>query len=346
MRALAVLGVKNEGAFLLDWLAHHRATGFTDFLVCSNDCTDGTDAMLDRLAALGWLNHLRNDIPHPRGPQWSALKAADAHPLMRSADWVLFLDIDEFVNIHAGDRTLSSLLLALPDATAIPLTWRLFGNAGVIEMTDQPVIQTFTRAAPAVIGWPWRAQLFKTLFQNDRTYRKLGVHRPKSPDPDRIDAQRWFDGSGRRLADSFHTGGIFSDYTRDNYALVQLNHYPLGSMQNYLVKCDRGRANREDAAFDMSYWVERNFAEVEDRSIQALNSGGLRDELHADAELARLHANAVTWRKQRFATLMAEEPWRAMFGRLLMTPPSRTLTAQQAQAITRPTVGNIATNKP
>ena len=118
MRALAVLGVKNEGAFLLDWLAHHRATGFTEFLVCSNDCTDGTDAMLDRLAALGWLNHLRNDIAHPRGPQWSALKAADAHPLMRSADWVLFLDIDEFVNIHAGDRTLSSLLLALPDATA------------------------------------------------------------------------------------------------------------------------------------------------------------------------------------------------------------------------------------
>ena len=44
---LAILCVRNEAAFLLDWLAHHRATGFTDFLVFSNDCTDGTDLMLD-----------------------------------------------------------------------------------------------------------------------------------------------------------------------------------------------------------------------------------------------------------------------------------------------------------
>ena len=49
MRILAVLTVRNEAAFLLEWLAHHRAVGVTDFLVFSNDCQDGTDAMLDRL---------------------------------------------------------------------------------------------------------------------------------------------------------------------------------------------------------------------------------------------------------------------------------------------------------
>ncbi len=53
MRAVAVLTVRNEGSFLIEWLAHHRACGFSDFLVFSNDCTDGTDLMLDRLAALG-----------------------------------------------------------------------------------------------------------------------------------------------------------------------------------------------------------------------------------------------------------------------------------------------------
>ena len=50
MRATALRGVKNEGAFLVEWLAHHRACGFSDFLVYSNDCSDGTDLMLDRLA--------------------------------------------------------------------------------------------------------------------------------------------------------------------------------------------------------------------------------------------------------------------------------------------------------
>lgn len=38
MRTLAILTQRNEGAFLLEWLAHHRAIGFTDFLVFSNDC--------------------------------------------------------------------------------------------------------------------------------------------------------------------------------------------------------------------------------------------------------------------------------------------------------------------
>ena len=335
MRATLLLGVKNEGAFLLEWLAHHRACGFTEILVYSNDCSDGTDAMLDRLQDMGQLTHIRNDGPHPEGPQWSMLKAADKHPLVRRADWLLFCDIDEFVNIHTGDRTLPALLAARPEATAIPLTWRMFGNGGVIEYSDTPVTETFTQAAPAVIGWPWRAQLFKTLFRNDGAYRKLGVHRPRSPDPDRMTAQRWFDGSGRALPASFQTGRIFSDYTRDNYGLVQLNHYALGSMQGYLVKADRGRANRDASSFDMGYWVERNFSEVEDRSILSLNSRDLRAELQADPVLGALHRAAVAWRRARFQTLMQDEPWRALFGRLLMTPPSRSLDAKAAQHILR-----------
>ncbi len=269
MKALAILGVKNEGAFLLEWLAHHRAVGFTDFLVFSNDCTDGTDLMLDRLAEMGGLTHVRNTGPHDEGPQWAALKAADKHPLMKQADWVLFSDIDEFVNIHVGNRTLPALLDALPDADAIALTWRLFGNAGHVAFQDRPVTQTFTRAAPPTLGWPWRAQMFKTLFRNDGTFRKLGVHRPRNPARD----ARWFDGSGREMPPS---NRLFSDYRQDNYQLVQLNHYALGSMESYLVKCDRGRANREASGFDMGYWVERNLCQVEDRSILQLDSAALR----------------------------------------------------------------------
>ncbi|HEX9856950.1 MAG TPA: glycosyltransferase family 2 protein [Paracoccaceae bacterium] len=337
MRVLAILTVRNEGAFLLEWLAHHSACGFTDFLVFSNDCDDGTDAMLDRLAAMGWLSHIRNDGPHKEGPQWAALKAADRHPLKARADWVLFLDIDEFVNIHAGDRSLAALLAALPQATAIPLTWRMFGNAGVVGYSDAPVTETFTRAAPAVLHWPWRAAMFKTLFRNDGSYGKLGVHRPRGPVKARLAGQRWFDGSGRELGPAFHTGRVFSDFGQDNYRLAQLNHYALGAMESYVVKCDRGRANRDAPALDMSYWVERNFCDVEDRSIAALarQSRPLLAELQADPVLAPLHAAAVAWRKTRFAALMTEEPWRALFGRLLMTPPTRALSRREARLIWR-----------
>lgn len=330
-RYLAILTVRNEAAFVLEWLAHHRAVGFTDFLVFSNDCTDGTGEMLDRLHKLGHLTHVRNDGPHENGPQWAALKRADKHPLKKAADWILFLDIDEFVNIHAGDRTLTALLQALPDATAIPLTWRFFGNAGVVRYTDQPVTGTFTRAAPVALYWPWRAALFKTLFRNDGTYQRLGVHRPRNPDKDRLAAAHWIDGSGRALPEAFLTQRIFSNFGQDNYRLVQLNHYALGAAESYVVKADRGRANREASGFDMSYWVERNFCQDEDRSILSLDPAPQLAALHADPEVARLHAEAVAWRRARFDQLMLQEPFRALFGRILMTPPTRALPLTEAQ---------------
>jgi hypothetical protein len=340
LKITAVLCVRNEGAFLLEWLAHHRACGITDFLVFSNDCTDGTDAMLDRLQELGWLTHVRNPGPHPEGPQWAALKQADKHPLVTGADWLLPLDIDEFVNVHVGDRTIPALLSALPEATAITLTWRVFGNAGVVRYRDGLVTETFTRAAPAVLHWPWRALLFKTLFRNDGSYRKLGVHRPRALAPDRKAAHRWVDGSGRQLHPAFHTSRVFSDVGRDPYQRVQLNHYPLGAVESFVVKRDRGRGVHADTGLDAGYWVERNFAAAEDRTILALDSQGLRDDLHADAQLGALHRAAVDWRHARFRQLMAEDAWRSLYGQLLMAGPTRVLDKAEAESIWKPNIGS------
>lgn len=322
MRVLAILCVKDEASFLLEWLAHHRATGFTDFLVFSNDCSDGTDAMLDRLQDMGWLAHVRT-APHDRGPQWAALKAAEKHPLYRAADWAMVLDVDEFLNIHAGDRRLPALFAALPAATAIPVAWRMFGNAGVVALPETPVTETFTRAAGDPIDWPWRAVMFKTLFRVSADV-KLGVHRPKG---DFV----WFDGAGRPLP-----GGpqrIFAGLGTKNYTLAQLNHYALGSMEGYLVKAARGRANRDASAFDLGYWVERNLNHAEDRSILTLASAPIRAELVADPVLGPLHRTAQDWRKARFLDLMRDEAWRSLFGRLLMSPPSRALTAAEARLV-------------
>jgi hypothetical protein len=161
----------------------------------------------------------------------------------------------------------------------------------------------------------------------------VGVHRPRSPQ--NIGAQRWFDGSGRELSTEFHRSRLFSPFGRDNYGLVQLNHYALGAMESYLVKCDRGRANREASSFDMGYWVERNFCEVEDRSIDALAPQiiPILAGFMADTVLADLHQKSVLWRQNRFACLMQDEAWRGLFGRLMLSRPARCLTEAQARLI-------------
>jgi len=51
-------------------------------------------------------------------------------------------------------------------------------------------------------------------------------------------------------------------------AYATLNHYALRSLDSYLVKNDRGDVNRENRAFDDTYWRERNDPAWEDRSNQ------------------------------------------------------------------------------
>lgn len=337
VKLTAVLCVRNEAAFLLDWLAWHRSSGVTDFVVVSNECDDGTDTMLDRLEALGWLTHLRNAPPYGKGGiQFSGLKLAGKTDAVKQAEWLVSLDIDEFVTVHTGDCTLPALIRAVPEATAITLTWRNFGNAGVVSYIDAPVPLQFTQAAPNPLAWPWRAAMFKTLYRNDKTYRNLGVHRPRNPVDTRLQDARWFDGSGRALGQDMHTGRVFSDYTQDNHKLVQLNHYPLGAMESYVLKSNRGRAVHSTDALGLDYWVERNLNQVEDTSAVALwnRAAPLRAALAQDPVLAGLHADAVIWRKTRFEQLLQQDRYRDLFGRLLMTPPSHPVAAQHVRTLT------------
>ncbi|MHA6323487.1 glycosyltransferase family 2 protein [Roseivivax sp. CAU 1753] len=333
MNILAILCVRNEGAYLLDWLAHARAAGIGHVLAYSNDCDDGTDAILDRLAEIGHVTHCRNPGPYDKGGiQFTALKDAASQPVVAQADWILPLDVDEFVNVHVGARTLPALIEALPEAQAITLTWRLFGCAGQVRYAPTPVPERFTRAAPKVMHWPWRAAMFKTLYRNDGSYRKPGVHRPRDPDKAKVGHARWFDGSGRELDAQFRTRRIFSTFGQDNQQLVQLNHYPLGSMEEYVLKAARGRAVHTDHLLGLDYWVERNFNTDEDRSIAPVSAmaAPIRAALGQDAELGRLHAAAVDWRRARFDALMLQEPYRALMGRLMMTRPSQPLPPKAA----------------
>ena len=338
MNITAVLCVRNEAAFLLDWLAWHRSVGITGFVVVSNECDDGTDQMLDRLAALGWLTHIRNAPPYGKGGiQFSGLRLAGKTDTVQTADWLLALDIDEFVNVHVGDRTLPALIAALPEATAITLTWRNFGNAGVLGYEDRPVPLHFTRAGPRPLLWPWRAAMFKTLYRNDRTYRNLGVHRPRNPVEERLAEARWFDGQGRALPPEMASGRIFSDYRLSQHGLVQLNHYPLGSVESYVLKADRGRAVHSGDRLGLDYWVERNLNTDEDRTALPLwdRAQPIRETLAADPELADLHKDAVAWLRARFRSLLEQDVFRDLYGRLLMAPPSQPLPDPIAQDLTR-----------
>ncbi|WP_083480281.1 glycosyltransferase family 2 protein [Loktanella sp. 5RATIMAR09] len=311
-RCTIVTTMKNEGPFILEWLAYHRAIGFDDFLIYTNDCTDGTDTMLDLLAQKGLVQHRDNDFRKMNlRPQHAALQMAEDEPLIKDAKWVACIDVDEFVNIKVGDGTLDALFGAVPDANMISMTWRLFGNADTHAFSDAPVLEQFTCCAPEVARKPHQAWGFKTLFQNIGIFKKLGVHRPKGLNPQLWEDIRWVNGSGNPLPHSIYRNGWRSTTQTYGYDLVQLNHYAVRSAESFLVKRDRGRVNHVDRDQGLSYWFRMNNNFEEDRSIQR-HLPKMHAELASllcDPDIAAAHQNSVTSHRAKIRELRARDDY-------------------------------------
>ena len=117
--------MKDEGHSLLEWVCYHRHIGFDNICVYTNNCNDGTDAMLIRLEQLGLVHHFRNDVPEGKKPQPNALSLATKNPQVTDSDWILTMDADEFLSIKTGRGDISDLIAEMPEGTdAMAITWR------------------------------------------------------------------------------------------------------------------------------------------------------------------------------------------------------------------------------
>jgi len=308
--------MKNEGPFILEWLAFHRSIGVTDFLVYTNDCTDGTEEMFDLLQAKGLVQHAEN--PYRKldlKPQHAAFQAAETTEIVEDADWVICMDVDEFINIHVGDGTLKALFKAVPDATLISLTWRLFGNADISTFEDRPMIEQFDQCAPAVCRKPHQAWGFKTLFRNLNHYKKFGVHRPKGLKPEYLDQINWVNGSGLKMPDKILRTGWRSSTGTIGYDLVSLNHYALRSAESFLVKRDRGRVNHVDRDQGLAYWFRMNHNAQTETSISNKLPRFRKelDRLMADPEIRAMHARCVSAHRKRIDELLGSEEYQNLY---------------------------------
>ncbi|WP_425038497.1 glycosyltransferase family 2 protein [Primorskyibacter sp. S187A] len=336
MRVAAVTCVKNEGPFLLEWIAYNRAIGVTDHLFYSNDCSDATDLLLDALAAQGIVMHLPNPA-QGRNYQMEALKDAARQEMVRAADWVWIADVDEFLNIHVGNHTIADLVAACDAPHAISLNFQFFANAGIETFEDRPVVSQFTKTHNPDLWCDERAIEVKTLVRKDFPLQYFGAHRPffKGDVPPGL---RWCDGAGRPVPRRFLAAKgkqhIRKFPAQGARKLATLNHYALRSLESYLVKNDRGDVNRENRAFDDTYWRERNDDSWTDLSIHRMlpRLEAERAKLLALPKVAELHAEAVSRHRAKLDSLLEQKPYREMIEHLRSAP---TLCDAEAHLIER-----------
>jgi hypothetical protein len=315
-RRAIVTTMKNEGPFILEWIAYHRIIGFDDFLVYTNDCTDGTDDLLQLLQDKGLVQH--RDNPYRQSgmkPQHAALAAALDEPVVDQAKWLVCIDVDEFINVKCGNGTLDALFEAQPDANMISMTWRLFGNADIHRFADEPLTRQFSRCAPEMANKPHVAWGFKTLFQNQGIFKKMGVHRPKGLQPQLHKQLHWVNGSGRPMPLSMYRNAWRSTTATVGYDLVQLNHYAVRSCESFLVKRDRGRVNHVDRDQGLAYWFRMNNNATTDLSIQRMLPAlqAELDRLLSDPEITAAHNHSVAKHRERIETLRKTEKYQEFY---------------------------------
>jgi len=197
---------RNEGPFVLEWVAYHRAIGFDRIIILSDTCADGSDALLAALDQAGVITHvpkISQNAAAAKGHRNRAYAHALAMPVVQSSDWVM---------------------------DVISPNWRIFGHAGQADFTDQPVLTTFTRANPDDTVLHDKHLGLKSMFRPAPVTR-IGPHRPQ------LNGQHtsgqvptvWRNGSGEDITDAVLLKGWAATRKTRGADLAQINHYMIRS---------------------------------------------------------------------------------------------------------------------
>ncbi len=309
-RAALICCMRNEGMFVVEWVAHHRAAGFDPITVYTNNCTDGSDRLLARLQDLGVLRHVDHQPPQGTSPQLNATRLALADPLIRSAEWLLHIDADEFLDVSIGDGTVDELLDSVGEnADVIALLWKLFGDNGLREWNGGSVMQQFTRSQ----GQPMRRTVnHKSIFR-PKLFGRCTDHMPKDP---LVAEFRVVNSAGQMMPNASVRKPSKSRYKAKfhqlTFANACLNHYAVKSPDLFLMKNDRGDGHgAQHSRYRLNSRLHRRYNrnEIEDRAILRHwpRVVSLMEEMRSDPLVRKFEAQALETYLARRAQVLTPE---------------------------------------
>ena len=248
--ATLVAIAKNESRYILEWLAHHLAVGFSKIIVYDDASTDGTLAILRNVSRVMPVISIRTTaaVDLHASPQTTsynhALKGIDT-------EWTMFLDIDEFL-VPFRDYSIGAFLMRAPkDVSSIHFNWRSFGSNGRTDANYVLVVEAFTRCAPE--RWS-NHHHFKSIART-ALIEKVHIH-----NVDMI--------AGRRVLSDLNEFETSSNGMSDRivYDGIQINHYQSKTYEEFRVRMGNGDANYHlnhplrlrDTSYERFLQIDRN----------------------------------------------------------------------------------------
>lgn len=151
-RACVVTTARNEGPYIIEFIAYYKALGFDEIFVYSNDNTDGSDFLLKLLADAGQIYYLENRI----GPDATAHARGYIHAVTLNYElprfkWALVADVDEFLYINPALFTGLSDFLDFHESLgteSISFNWLHVGSNGKMAWENRLVLERFPYCQP------------------------------------------------------------------------------------------------------------------------------------------------------------------------------------------------------
>lgn len=307
-RFLVTTCMKDEGPFIIEWLAWHKSIGIQDFVIFTNDCSDGTDRLLDRLEEMGELRHLPNPALACGGSEFLlfALAYTPQLPQFRRADFLVSIDVDEFINIRLGTGQMRDLLKKTGPFDALSMSELNHGSNMIEEYQRGLITEQFPRHQREAPGRHRSRRGVKTIVRLGEKLRYIRNHRPVLHGD--AGPVTWFDGSGRPLTVLHENRTENGHDVRGTYELAVLDHFPLRSLNSYLVKMFRGDAVVKGKMVGHRYWRQRDRQSDLTSTFERQQEGFQKahDGLMADKVLARLHDECCVAHEARIAQLLQE----------------------------------------
>lgn len=261
---------RQETPYLLEWIAYQRLIGADSIIIYDNGHDAQGRAILENLARHDVIEHIPWAGTYPHGPQVPAYD--DALKRLRGrAEWVLFIDLDEFL-VLPGHDNLPDFLDSRGDSDGVWFPWMIFGSGGQSDYRPGPMIDRF-RHRQAIDDET--VTPVKSVVRPDRTLAAhIHVHH--------LDTQAYTNPLGERDYLLSSEGAHRSAQKARGHSVARIHHYMTKSQAEWQAKVARGRADRgfkdEAPGRDLAEFAKWDRNEQEDESALAYLAA-LRNEM-------------------------------------------------------------------
>jgi hypothetical protein len=234
---------KNESHILEEWINHYLQEGVEHFYLINNNSTDNFMPIIEKYKS--FITYFEDKRDHQQRNYYND----NILPLKNETEWLMIVDLDEFIYSRHEFPTIASYLRTLsPEVSQVRVPWKIFGSNGHIKQPPS-VIEGFTKRA---FFNPIGRIHVKSIIRTDKTL-EIGVHTHNI-------VGTIIDSNGsiiRYSSPNFDFADISEEILQNSK--LHLNHYIIQSYEFFMsVKVTRGDIHFTHNCRNENYFRERD----------------------------------------------------------------------------------------